>query len=161
MPLKSNLFAGDTRLEACAVSNPDHITLGASGPYVRKIQTAVMILDGVDIDQSELETAYYGANTARAVLAYKEKRDIVNRSYQSQADDIVGIMTIQTLDNELLAAQQVIPPKSNPVCHRICTCWRADAKSASAKRRFQPTRPVRPPDIVVALQASRLWPIGN
>jgi hypothetical protein len=35
-------------------------------------------------------------------LAYKTKRKIVNRAYQSQADNIVGKMTIRSLDDELL-----------------------------------------------------------
>jgi hypothetical protein len=76
--LRSNLFAGDVRLEACAVSNPSHITPGTIGPHVRKIQAAVMVLDGAAIDKAELRAARYGPSTARAVLAYKAKRRIIN-----------------------------------------------------------------------------------
>jgi hypothetical protein len=44
----------------------------------------------------------YGPKTAAAVLAYKEKRGIINRDYQSKADNIVGIMTMASLDKEML-----------------------------------------------------------
>jgi hypothetical protein len=43
----------------------------------------------------------YGPSTADAVLRYKTDRDIVNRSYQQAADNIVGKMTIQYLDREV------------------------------------------------------------
>jgi peptidoglycan hydrolase-like protein with peptidoglycan-binding domain len=132
MPLKSNLFAGDARLEACAASNPDHVTPGATGPHVRKIQGAVMTLDGANIDQGELDTARYGPSTAAAVLAYKTKRDIVNRTYQSQADDIVGIMTIKALDAELLANQVEVVPQMRNKCPRNCGCRAQAAKSLVA-----------------------------
>jgi len=33
------------------------------------------------------------------VLRYKQARDIINRSYQQNADDIVGKMTIVSLDD--------------------------------------------------------------
>jgi hypothetical protein len=42
MGLQSELFRGDQRLEAAAVSDPGHIMLGASGPHVQKIQTALI-----------------------------------------------------------------------------------------------------------------------
>ena len=38
---------------------------------------------------------------AAAVLAYKKKRNIINWSYQQQADNIVGKMTIAALDAEI------------------------------------------------------------
>jgi hypothetical protein len=38
---------------------------------------------------------------AAAVLAYKKKRNIINWSYQQQADNIVGKMTIAALDAEM------------------------------------------------------------
>ena len=36
------------------------------------------------------------------MLAYKKKPNIVNRACQTQGDDIVGKLTIRSLDNELL-----------------------------------------------------------
>ena len=37
-----------------------------------------------DVNPDELKTSTYGVATAKAVLAYKKQRNIVNRSYQSQ-----------------------------------------------------------------------------
>ncbi len=122
MTLLSNLFADDLRLEACAVSNASHIVVGAAGAHVRKVQGAVMVLDGAIIDQGELDAGRYGVSTARAVLAYKAKRKIVNRAYQSQADNIVGIMTIKAMDDELIKNQVVMPPSTERKCERICGC---------------------------------------
>jgi peptidoglycan hydrolase-like protein with peptidoglycan-binding domain len=79
MSLQSKLFRGDPKLEAAAVSDSAHIMLGASGPHVLKIQTALNLLDGAGLDPD----SKYGPATAAAVLAYKRKRNIVNRSYQT------------------------------------------------------------------------------
>jgi peptidoglycan hydrolase-like protein with peptidoglycan-binding domain len=98
MGLQSQLFRGDPKLEAAAVSDPAHIVPGARGPHVAKIQQALNALDdaGLDVDGA------YGPATAAEVLAYKQQRDIVNRSYQTQADNIVGRMTMAALDKEML-----------------------------------------------------------
>jgi lysozyme family protein len=48
----------------------------------------------------------YGAATAAAVLAYKKKRNIINHSYQAQADNIVGKMTVAALDKEMVEREQ-------------------------------------------------------
>ena len=101
MPLLSVLFRGDRALEACAIQDSAHVTHGAIGEHVAKIQLAVTLLDGLRIDQSELLMQQYGRSTAAAVLAYKKKRQIINHSYQNAADDIVGKMTIASLDNEM------------------------------------------------------------
>jgi hypothetical protein len=110
MGLQSQLFRGDPRLEAAAVSDPAHITRGASGPHVHKIQTALMRVDNASISPIEVQGSTYGASTAAAVLAYKRKRGIINRSYETQADDIVGKMTMASLDSELLRREPVLPP---------------------------------------------------
>lgn len=98
MALKSELLRGDPKLEAAATSDPAHIKQGASGEHVRKIQQALIRLDGATLDAD----GQYGAATAAAVLAYKKKRNIVNRAYQTEADNIVGKMTVAALDEELL-----------------------------------------------------------
>jgi len=107
MGLQSSLFRGDPTLEACAVSDPAHIMLGAVGDHVSKIQTALIRLDSATIDPGELAAKRYGPSTAAAVLAYKKnpRRNIINRSYQTQADNIVGRMTIAALDRELVGNQ--------------------------------------------------------
>ena len=106
MPLRSFLFAGDVRLEACLVDNAAHLTQGAHGEHVRLVQVALGYLDGAVIAAAELKRGVYGSSTARAVLTFKTKRGIVNRSYQKTADDIVGKMTIAALDAEMLASQR-------------------------------------------------------
>lgn len=98
---KSKLFRGDTRLAGCAVDHARHVTKGDQGLHVAKIQCAVLMLQGGNIDGTEASGMRYGASTAKAILAYKNRRRIINPSYQSQADDIVGIMTIRALDAEM------------------------------------------------------------
>jgi len=101
MSLQSNLFRGDPKLEAAAVSDPDHIEPGSMGDHVAKIQQALNLLDGASIAQD----GKYGPITATAVLAYKRKRNIFNPAYQTQPDNIVGKMTIASLDQELCALE--------------------------------------------------------
>jgi hypothetical protein len=72
---------------------------------VTKIQSALNLLDHANIDCLERQTSLYGRSTADAVLAYKKKRNIINRSYQKQADNIVGKMTMAFLDREMLALE--------------------------------------------------------
>lgn len=99
MSLRSQLFAGDAKLEAAATSDTAHVAPGASGDHVRKIQAALCQLAGAQLSTD----GQYGPRTAAAVLAFKQKRDIVNRAYQSSADDIVGKMTVVAMDAELSA----------------------------------------------------------
>jgi peptidoglycan hydrolase-like protein with peptidoglycan-binding domain len=100
--LSSRLFWGDAKLEAAAVKDASHIVQGARGEHVVKIQTALNLLDGAALAMDGI----YGPRTAAAVLAYKQKRGIINLSYQTRADDIVGKMTIAALDREL---QRLVP----------------------------------------------------
>ena len=106
MALQSQLFRGDAKLEAAANIDSAHITPGARGPHVEKIQTALNALDdaGLGVDGA------YGPATATAVLDYKTSRNIVNRSYQTSADNIVGKMTMAKLDEEMRAYEKPEPP---------------------------------------------------
>jgi peptidoglycan hydrolase-like protein with peptidoglycan-binding domain len=97
MTLQSRAFRDDAKLQAAASDPSAHITRGASGPHVVKIQNALNILD----DARLREDGEYGSLTAAAVLAYKRKRNIVNYAYQTTADDIVGVMTMAALDREM------------------------------------------------------------
>jgi peptidoglycan hydrolase-like protein with peptidoglycan-binding domain len=106
MALQSNLFKPDAKLQACLTSDSAHVTQGSAGEHVRRIQSALLALDNLKIDNSELAAHRYGASTAAAVLAFKRKRSIINRSYQTQADNIVGKMTIAALDTEMLAREK-------------------------------------------------------
>ncbi len=102
MPLFSQTFKGDAKLEACLVNDAAHLTLGTTGAHVAKVQAALILLEAVDISIAERGAQLYGASTAAAVLAYKVRRRIINRTYQSQADNIVGKMTMAALDREML-----------------------------------------------------------
>ena len=102
MALQSRLFAGDPKLEAAANSDPAHIQQGAAGEHVRKIQLALTTLDGAAIAAD----GKFGPATGAAVLAFKKKRDIVNRSYQSQPDSVVGKLTMAALDAEMAGAEK-------------------------------------------------------
>jgi hypothetical protein len=102
VPLFSRLLRGDAKLESCLVKDASHVTKGASGDHVGKIQTALIIVDNAQINKAELRAQTYGDSTAAAVLTYKRARKIINFSYQTQADNIVGKMTIAALDKEVL-----------------------------------------------------------
>ncbi|MCZ2153697.1 MAG: hypothetical protein LC114_07325 [Bryobacterales bacterium] len=101
MPLVSRLFGGDPVFERCLVQDSAHIVPGSRGPHVNKIQTALATLDNFAVAPGEVQSQTYGKSTAAGVLAYKHKRNIINRAYQSKADDIVGKMTIASLDAEM------------------------------------------------------------
>ena len=105
MPLQSKIFRGDRALDACLVDDKAHIVQGSRGPHVRKLQQALAVLDGALIGLDEVSSELYGASTAAAVLNYKRARKIINFSYQTTADNIVGKMTIATLDGEMLKGE--------------------------------------------------------
>lgn len=102
LALKSQLFIGDPALEAAAASDGAHVAWGANGPHVGKIQTALNLVNdaGLDVDGA------YGTLTSAAVLNYKRARRIINTARQTQADDIVGRMTIAELDAEVVLAER-------------------------------------------------------
>jgi hypothetical protein len=119
MPLSSRLFSGDPRLEACLTQDSAHLTPGTTGDFVGKVQAALEYIDGARIDENELAAATYGPSTADAVLAYKTAREIINRSYQQTADNVVGKMTIDRLDKEIAVLEAA--PKvalAVPICCR-------------------------------------------
>jgi hypothetical protein len=115
MALSSKLFKGNPALEACAVHDAAHVTRGATGDHVARIQLALLALDGLPIDRTELVSQHYGRSTAAVVLAYKKRRQIINRSYQSTADDIVGKMTIASLDKEMRLKELIPKPPGDCV----------------------------------------------
>jgi hypothetical protein len=103
--LKSKLLSPSQRLNACEVQDSAHVQLGDAGDHVTRIQQALIRIDNVRIAPDELTTASYGKSTAAAVLDYKTRRNIINKSYQKTADNIVGKMTIRSLDDEILARE--------------------------------------------------------
>jgi peptidoglycan hydrolase-like protein with peptidoglycan-binding domain len=129
MALQSKLFKGDPRLEACQVSDPAHLTLGAQGGHVAKVQSALFAIDSLRIDRRELLSQKYGPSTAQAVLAYKSKRQIINHAYQNTPDNIVGKLTIARLDRDILLWEQT--HKSVNDCRRGLTAAPSDAGQPS------------------------------
>ena len=109
MTLSAVFFKGDRGLEDCLVKDSAHILLGSAGDHVSKIQSALTFLDNAKIESAELFSKRYGKSTAAAVLAYKNKRGIINFTYQKQADNIVGKMTIARLDSEMLVQENRLP----------------------------------------------------
>ncbi len=105
MPLHSDLFRDCPELQDCLVRDAAHVTKGSVGDHVHLIQAALVALEGAEIDLAEWDERRYGDSTADAVLAYKTRREIINRSYQSKPDNIVGKMTIASLDEEVRARQ--------------------------------------------------------
>ena len=78
-----------------------HVLSGATGDHVARIQFALFELDGIAIDRTELVDQRYGRSTAAAVLAYKTSARSSIPATRSPADDIVGKMTIASLDKEM------------------------------------------------------------
>ena len=104
--LTSRLLRDEPRLIACSVQDRAHVFEGVIGNHVARIQLALLLIDGYEIDATELARARYGPSTAAAVLAFKTQRQIINYRYQSQPDAIVGKMTIAALDRELLTKER-------------------------------------------------------
>lgn len=137
MALRSKLFTSDevvkARLNDCLDRDSEHIQLGAKGAHISKIQTALFILlPGLKLPDNELSDpktgdGFYGPATAAAVLRYKQnhKPPIINKAYQDKPDSIVGKMTIQFLDDDMLGKDPVDPPKPVPVDKsiRTLTLW--------------------------------------
>lgn len=117
MALRSDLFRDCPELQECLVRDAAHVTKGSVGNHVHLIQAALVALDGADIDLAEWNEQRYGETTADAVLAYKTRREIINRSYQSKPDNIVGKMTIASLDEEVWTRQHT------PLAQSF-GCWR-------------------------------------
>ena len=109
MPLQSRLFRDDKRLQRCLVDHSAHVTPGSVGDYVTKIQAALILADDLTIVRSEIEKKTYGPSTTEAVLAFKQRRKIINRSYENKVDNIVGKMTIAALDKEMQRVERTCP----------------------------------------------------
>lgn len=129
MSLQSKLFRGDAALEACLVDDRAHVVEGTRGPHVPKIQRALAVQDGALIAVEEVTAARYGRTTVNAVLDYKRDRRIINYSYQTQADNIVGKMTIAFLDRAMTEIENA-PPLRGCQDERRPSC----ARPVSAQR---------------------------
>ncbi|CAN5183126.1 hypothetical protein BH11PSE4_BH11PSE4_26820 [soil metagenome] len=112
--LTSILFKNNAALQGCAAKDSAHVAPGSRGEHVARIQKALILLDKARLDMDGI----YGPGTAAAVLAYKRKRSIINSSYQKTADNVVGIMTIQSMDRELNSLARPPNPAGNRKCSR-------------------------------------------
>jgi hypothetical protein len=119
MPLRSELFKDDARLQSCLVSDAAHVTQGNVGDHVSRIQIALLRLGWGDFDEKELSSRTYGTSTAEQVLDFKRSFDIINRKYEQTADDIVGKMTIAKLDEFIdmvdSSVEQPVPLVPHPL----------------------------------------------
>jgi hypothetical protein len=104
--LRSKFLSQSKRLQDCLLHDNSHVQFGDRGDYVHIIQLAVMAVEPVSISKDELNSQHYGKTTQDAVLKYKTRRNIVNATYQKNADAIVGKMTIKALDDELVKREE-------------------------------------------------------
>ncbi|MBK1723845.1 hypothetical protein CKO23_16610 [Thiocystis violacea] len=93
-----------------------------------RIQAALVRLRYLVPEAASQETAVYGPQTANAVLSYKRDFDVVNRRYQTQADNVVGRMTIASLDHAIWVLDGAGGPprlvdlgRLHPVSPRVAT----------------------------------------
>jgi hypothetical protein len=129
--LRSDLFKGDAKLEACAAGPAGMLTIGAApGPHIAKIHAALAILRpaGPAISASEKSGTTYGSTTAEAVFHYKSTHvpPIINFTYQRAPDKIVGQMTIKAMDEELFGK----PAPRNDIVDRAFNDSRAALRTA-------------------------------
>lgn len=111
--LRSSLFAGNKELTDASKDPSKHIVRNdkRTGLFVSKIQEALILLDYAIIKGDDISKQRYGDSTADAVLEYKSRpgKEIINRTYQSEPDDIVGVMTMAHLDKEILELESRMP----------------------------------------------------
>ena len=113
--LEHPLFKDDGRLQNCLRFDKDHVQFGDIGDFVFKIQLALITIDHLSIDPEELKKKAFLTTTRNAVKKYKEKRKVINFSYERAVDAIVGKMTIEQLDNDLLGrARTTTDPLTDP-----------------------------------------------
>jgi hypothetical protein len=125
MSLQSQLFRGDPKLEAAAVSDSAHILPGASGPHVIKIQQALIQVDGAAIAPDGI----YGPATAAAVADFKRKQQPQILNFAGKIDNIVGIKTMAALDGAM--AKRIDP---------VVVIGRFDVPTIPVTTSLQPSR---------------------
>jgi hypothetical protein len=112
--LEHPLFKDNTRLQSCLHHDKDHVQFGDVGDFVFAIQMALMTVDRLAIDPVEVQGRSFGDSTRKAVVKYKDKRKIINFSYEQGVDPIVGKMTIERLDDDLLGRKHTSNPLTDP-----------------------------------------------
>jgi peptidoglycan hydrolase-like protein with peptidoglycan-binding domain len=102
MALQSQLFRGDSKLEAAAFFDAAHILPGARGTHVGKIQQALIQVDGAVIARDSV----YGPATSAAVANFKRNQAPPILNFAGTIDNIVGKKTIAALDAGMLAQEK-------------------------------------------------------
>ena len=105
MALQSQLFRGDSKLEAAAVSDPAHIFQARVGRTSARSRRRCSSWMARSSPKMELWSRHRGSGRA-----FKQKRQILNT--QGKIDNIVGKKTMAALDSEMLALERVAPPPS-------------------------------------------------
>lgn len=111
--LISRLFRDNDKLQRCLKIPQEHVLPGSRGKHVGLIQQALIRLGVAVISAPEIASQNFGPSTVRAVRAFKgPPRNIINKTYQSVPDDIVGQMTIARLDDEMDILEKELPASS-------------------------------------------------
>lgn len=106
--LVSAQFRDDDKLQKCLTTPSAHVIPGTRGDHVSLIQGALVKLGAGVISASEISSKLYGPSTANAILRYKgPPRNIINTSYQRAPDNIVGQMTIDRLDADMVEFEKI------------------------------------------------------
>jgi hypothetical protein len=125
--LLSKQFQKNAKLQRCLVAPLEHVVPNSGGEHVGLIQEALVKLGAGVISASEISRQFYGPSTRQAVLKYKgPPRNIINKTYQSAPDNIVGQMTIDRLDDEMLALENK-PDPNPPLTSRLVSLTMAGA----------------------------------
>lgn len=112
--LKSKHFSEprNARLEGCLNQNSQHIIWRSppdKGDHVARIQKALIALGRATKGEfgDELDHSAYGRKTAGLVARFKAEEKIFN--YRNQIDNIVGIKTLQKLDDLMWTSPEELP----------------------------------------------------
>jgi hypothetical protein len=158
MPLQSNFFKGNAKLEACSRYDQSHVAPGAVGEHVGLIQKALSIIDGLVIHPGEVSRQTYGTSTSAAVLLVKKKRHIINYSYQTREDNIVGKMTIAALDAEMAARERPPIGLKEAICLLPNRYWFGPSSKTEWLVAGPPVAPPTPKDIAIGdVHEVRQW----
>jgi hypothetical protein len=122
--LSSILFiSGDQdtvkKLEDCATGQPSevqsHFTIHQTGEHIKKVQEALKSVHNKNPSLGITKfsvNGIYDQEFADAIRIYKTKRDI--RNFANKIDDIIGIKTIRSLDQENKSDPSPTPPTPLP-----------------------------------------------
>lgn len=136
--LKSSRFAGEDVLEACYDKERD-LRRGDSGPAVKKIQEALIIL-GIPVPGVGAN-GIFGDETELAVRSYQEARGL-------KVDGIIGPETMGSLDEEFHigpAAEHRVTPSTEPQMSDVPSPLVPESPVRSP--RASPVEPVKAPEV--------------